>query len=49
MCHTIEMVKKKAKKKAGKTKTVPAREWAPGQPFESLERRPPSSAKKANS
>jgi hypothetical protein len=43
------MVKKKAKKKPGKTKTVPVREWAPGQPFDSLENRPPSNSKKANS
>jgi hypothetical protein len=29
------MAKKKAKKKAEKTRTAVVREWAPGQPFDS--------------
>jgi hypothetical protein len=48
LCHTLEMAKKKTKKKAGKTKPVPVREWAPGQPFDSLEKSPTNTAKKAH-
>jgi hypothetical protein len=40
------MAKKKLKKNTVRTKTVAAREWAPGQPFESVEKRPANSAKK---
>jgi len=40
------MAKKKLKKSPGKTKTAAVREWAPGQPFDSLEKRPANSTKK---
>jgi len=40
------MAKKKAKKRSGKNKTVAVREWAPGQPFDSVEKRPANSVKK---
>jgi hypothetical protein len=46
VCHNGAMAKKKSKKSTGRTKTVAAREWTPGQPFESLEKRPANSAKK---
>jgi hypothetical protein len=40
------MAKTKAKKRSGKNKIVAVREWAPGQPFDSIEKRPVTSAKK---
>jgi len=46
VCHTLEMVKKKRKKTIGKIKTIAVREWAPGQPFDSPEKRPANAAKK---
>jgi hypothetical protein len=46
VCHIASMAKKKAKKRSGKNKTVAVREWAPGQPFDSVEKRPANSVKK---
>ncbi|HET7008216.1 MAG TPA: hypothetical protein VFK65_22145 [Candidatus Binatia bacterium] len=40
------MAKKKTKKRAGKTKPVPASEWSPGQPFDSLEKTAANTDKK---